>query len=69
MSDFTIYSEGSLVGIQKHTPAAEDWVDENLESESWQWLGNILWIDHRLAQNIVDGIINDDLTVSETQSA
>lgn len=30
---------GSIVGITPMTPAAREWLDENCQTEPWQWLG------------------------------
>ena len=38
-TDFVVDDYGSIVGITPITPAARDWLDENVESEPWQWLG------------------------------
>ena len=43
MSDFLITDHGSIIAIVPLTPAAIEWIDENVASEPWQWLGGILW--------------------------
>lgn len=55
--DFRITDEGSLVGFKPVSEAALDWITENVESEPWQWMGTYLWVDHRMAQPLLDGII------------
>jgi hypothetical protein len=35
------------------TGAARSWADEYLDTEGWQWMGNTLWVDHRVAPNLV----------------
>lgn len=60
--DFDIIDEGSVVGIKPLSEAAQDWLDENVQSGSWQWLGGTLWIDHRYADAIITGMIDDGLT-------
>jgi len=47
---------GSIVGITPMTPAARDWLDENCQTEPWQWLGATLNVDTRLAGPILKGM-------------
>lgn len=61
--DVLIYVNGSMVGIQPMTPAADQWIAYNLPTELWQWLGNTLWIDHRCAPAIIEGMQHDGLEV------
>jgi hypothetical protein len=49
MPDFLIADHGSVVTIAPVSEAARDWIDENVASEPWQWLGGALCIDHRYA--------------------
>lgn len=53
---FEVRDEGSVVALTPLTDAASEWLDANVQAESWQWLGNALVIDHRYAQDILDGI-------------
>ena len=59
--DFEVIDEGSVVGIAPVSEAARDWIDEKVHSESWQWMGGTLWIDHRYADPIIAGMIDDGL--------
>ena len=59
--DFHAYDHGSLVGLDPLTQAASDWLSNNVEAESYQFLGRVLWIDHRLATAVVQGFQNDGL--------
>ena len=47
------------------TEQAEQWVEDNLCIESWQRTGNIIGIDHHYIEDIVDGMIEDDLQPGE----
>jgi hypothetical protein len=47
---------GSIVGITPMTQAARDWLDENCQTEPWQWLGATLNVDTRLAGDILEGM-------------
>lgn len=60
--DFELVDGGSLVGITPLTDAATDWIDENVASEGWQWMGRTLYVDARYAEPLVNGMIGDGLT-------
>jgi hypothetical protein len=36
--------------------AARRWIDENVVSEPWQWLGDALCVDIRCARDLIDEI-------------
>ena len=57
-------SFGSIVGITPMTPAAREWLSENCQTESWQWLGATLNVDCRYAGDILDGMRDAGLTIS-----
>jgi hypothetical protein len=60
--DFTVRDEGTIIMLRPNTDAARDWLDENVQSESWQWQGMFLCIDHRVAQPLIDGIEEEGFT-------
>ncbi len=64
MSDVTLHNGGSVVGFTPLSTAAQDWFQQYVLSEDWQWLGSTLWVDQRLARDLIDEIVNSDLTVS-----
>jgi hypothetical protein len=43
--------------------AARDWIDENVISKSWQWLGGALCVDHRCAGDLIDQIAKDGFDI------
>jgi hypothetical protein len=63
MTDVTIINEGTLVGFQLNTKAARDWFAANVGAEGWQWMGTTLWVDHRYAHPLAEGIDSSDLTL------
>ena len=63
ITDFTVTYQGSIVGLTPRTEQAKAWLDENTRAEGWQWLGHALWIDHRMAEAILEGIHNDGLNI------
>lgn len=64
MPDLLIHNEGTVVGFQPATAEGEDWLAENVQAELWQYLGPTLWVDHRMAGPVIEGAINDGLSVS-----
>ena len=64
-SDIIIKREGySMVLLSPQSDAAREWIDENLQTEGWQWLGGSLALDGRCAPPIVDGMLAAGLEVS-----
>jgi hypothetical protein len=44
MPDFLIADHGSICMVAPVSDAAHEWLDENVASEPWQWLGGALSI-------------------------
>ena len=61
-ADVSIENHGSLILFRLLTPAATDFVDENV-SEDAQFLGNALAVEPRYAQNLAEGMIEAGLAV------
>jgi len=45
-----------IISIKPVSEAAKQWVDQNVVSEPWQWLGGALCVDVRCARHLVDEI-------------
>jgi hypothetical protein len=64
-ADIIVRREGySMVLFTPESDAAREWLEENLETEGWQWLGDSLALDGRCAPPIVDGMLAAGLEVS-----
>jgi hypothetical protein len=37
-----------------------------LPAKGWQWMGNTLWVDHRPAAELLDGLVSAGMEVTET---
>ncbi len=57
--DVFIRDKGTLVGFTPATEAATAWFNDSVESEAYQWLGGTLYVDQRLAVDLILGILND----------
>jgi hypothetical protein len=67
--DVLINDQGSIVLLQPLTAEAIDWFDEHLAAiEPWQRLGDSVAVDHRCAQDIVDGLAQDGFAVGGAAS-
>jgi len=57
--DFTVFSDSphpSIYLLTPHTPAARAWLSENVQAESYQFIGTSLAVEHRYIAEIVQGI-------------
>ena len=57
--NFNISFNGSIVTIQPKTKKATNWIDSNLQLESWQKFGPAVVIDSRFAEDIIEAIENE----------
>lgn len=60
-TDVRLIDEGTLIGFTPLTEVAQDWFRLNVESEDWQWMGNTLWVDHRLARDLMQAVVDEGL--------
>lgn len=61
--DVIVYNHGSVFLFSLLTPAAQEWVGENVETESHNWLGGSLAVEHRYADKLAVGMIQAGLNV------
>jgi hypothetical protein len=64
-ADFTLLDEFTIFLLTPVSEAARDWVAEFLPSDATTF-GRATVVEHRYIGDIVEGIINDGLTVEET---
>jgi hypothetical protein len=62
MIDVEIIRDGSVVGFRPATVRAQAFFAEQVNSDGWQWRGPVLWVDHRVAASLLDGIYEAGLT-------
>lgn len=61
--DVLIKSDGSkLVGFTPVSKNAKEWFEANVETASYQWLGNTVWVEDRYAQDLLDGLTEAGLS-------
>jgi hypothetical protein len=61
-TDFEIDNHGSICILRPLTEAAKEWCDEHLP-EGAMWWGGGCAVEPRYIDDIVDGILNDGLSV------
>lgn len=64
MADIRIIRSGSMIGLHMLSDRAEAWVDDNVDSKPYQWMGKILWADARFGETVIEGMQAAGLTAS-----
>jgi hypothetical protein len=64
--DLTVIDEGTIFQFIPKTEAGRIFLHETLHTEPWQWLGNTLCIDHRMAQGVIGGAENEGLRIGSS---
>ena len=62
-ADLLVLNDGTLVGLQPLTEASHDWLYDHAQTEPWQWLGGVLWLDHRSAEALTEALSADGFTL------
>lgn len=60
--DFDVTDHGTIVLLTPMTPAAHDWVQENLPDDALTF-GPSIAIEHRYAEDVLIGIVEDGLSI------
>jgi hypothetical protein len=56
MVDVLVRDEGSVVIVSPQTEAAKAWVEENVETSGWQWIGGVFAVEPRMLDNLLFGM-------------
>lgn len=59
--DIQLHDQGSLIGFQPMTDAGYEFMDKHVHTESWQWMGPVLYVDARMARDLMQGMIDHGL--------
>jgi hypothetical protein len=62
-TDVVVENHGSVCLMTPMSPAARVWVDENVQLDDWQWLGASFVCEPRYVSSLIDGMVDDGLTV------
>jgi hypothetical protein len=60
---FTAICEGNIWMVTALTGDARAWVEENVPTEHWQWLGRGFSVDQHCIENLVNRIADAGFTV------
>ena len=60
--DVMLSNHGSIWTARPLTPAAEEWIAENISSEA-SWFGGALCIEPRYVDSIIDGMLGAGLEI------
>ena len=52
---FDVRDEGTVILLVPLTDVAKRWLEDNVAAEPWSWLGENLVVDHRYADDILQG--------------
>lgn len=63
-AEIAIYDHGTIVQFEPLSELAVEWFAEHVESESWQWIGGRLCVDHRLADDLATGLQEAGFSIS-----
>lgn len=64
LPDVSLQDEGSIVVFYLNSTHAQDWVEENVDTENAQWwTNNGLVVEHRFADHLAEGLRADGLEV------
>lgn len=61
--DIMVRHDGSITLLQPVSEIGKNWIEQNVESEEWQWLGRFLGIDSHEATVIIEAAGLDGLIV------
>jgi hypothetical protein len=64
MADVRMIDAGSLIGFQPNTVEAQKWLIEFVRAERRKHRGTVLYVDHRDATRICDGLFDYGLCVT-----
>jgi hypothetical protein len=61
--DVEIVNHGSIVAFHLLSKDAKTFVEEFTDADGWQFMGNALCVDWRMAQHLAEGMLNAGLEV------
>jgi hypothetical protein len=62
-ADVIVENHGSVCMVTPISPAAREWVDDNVQLEGWQWLGESFACEPRYLPSLIVGMHENGLTV------
>ena len=62
-TDVLVYDEGTIWLFNPVSKDAKTWIKERVPAEPWQWLCNVLAVEHRYAPAIVGAAMSQGPTI------
>lgn len=62
-ADAAVQNHGSIFLVEPLTPAAEEWLEDNVAGETQHW-GSALVVEHRYINDLVAGMQQSGLVVA-----
>jgi len=62
--DVIVENHGSVVAFHLLSQNAKTFVDENVQAEGWQFMGDALCVDHRFASDLADVMRENGLVIA-----
>jgi len=56
-----------MIGLRAISEAGQEWVTDNVASEGWQWLGDVLWGEERMMADVAQGAADDGMTKKDLE--
>lgn len=64
-TDIKVWREGTVVAFEVRTERAREWVAEHVQLESWQWIGTAFAVEHRFAEDLIEGMSEAGLILEQ----
>ncbi len=55
-ADVLVENQGTIWVFRPLSDEAQEWIDEHVQSEPWQWFGGGLVVDHRYGPPLAEGM-------------
>jgi hypothetical protein len=66
--DVLVHNEGTVFLFNPLTARAKEWIDNNVQSEPWQWFGTTLVVEHRFAWALAQGMKDEGLVLQSVMT-
>ena len=63
LADVLVWNRGSVWLFNPQSGRAQDWVQEHVITEPWQWFGGQLAVERRFAPNLIEAMRRHGLIV------
>ncbi len=61
--DVLVHNEGTIFLFNPLTARAKEWIEENVQTEAYQWFGSTLVVEHRYSWGLAQGMVDEGLVL------